>query len=155
METPTPSPAGFWMRFAALLVDGILIGLVNLLVMTPLLGQTFRMAVDAEAGGLSENDVLAWLTTFVLSNLAIMVIGWLYFALMESSGRQGTLGKHLLGIRVTGLDGGRISFGRATGRYFGKILSGMILMVGYLMAGFTDRKQALHDMLAGTLVVRR
>jgi uncharacterized RDD family membrane protein YckC len=56
---------------------------------------------------------------------------------------------------VTGLDGGRISFGRATGRYFGKILSGMILMVGYLMAGFTDRKQALHDMLAGTLVVRR
>jgi len=143
------------MRFAALLVDGILIGLVNLLVMTPLLGQTFRMAVDAEAGGLSENDVLAWLTTFVLSNLAIMVIGWLYFALMESSGRQGTLGKHLLGIRVTGLDGGRISFGRATGRYFGKILSGMILMVGYLMAGFTDRKQALHDMLAGTLVVRR
>jgi uncharacterized RDD family membrane protein YckC len=143
------------MRFAALLVDGILIGLVNLLVMTPLLGQTFRMAVDDEAGGLSESDVLAWLTTFVLSNLAIMVIGWLYFALMESSGRQGTLGKHLLGIRVTGLDGGRISFGRATGRYFGKILSGMILMVGYLMAGFTDRKQALHDMLAGTLVVRR
>jgi uncharacterized RDD family membrane protein YckC len=59
-----------------------------------------------------------------------------------------------LGIRVTDLDGGRISFGRATGRYFGKILSGLILGIGFLMAAFTERKQALHDLLAGTLVVR-
>jgi uncharacterized RDD family membrane protein YckC len=103
----------------------------------------------------TETDFLAWLTTFALSNLAVTVISWLYFALMESSGSQGTLGKRLLGIRVTDLQGGRIGFGKATGRYFGKILSGMVFMVGFLMAGFTEKKQALHDMLAGTLVVRR
>jgi uncharacterized RDD family membrane protein YckC len=74
---------------------------------------------------------------------------------MESGSMQGTLGKKLLGIKVTDMEGGRIGFGRATGRYFGKILSGMIFMVGFLMAAFTEKKQALHDMLAGTLVVKR
>jgi uncharacterized RDD family membrane protein YckC len=82
------------------------------------------------------------------------VAQWLYFALLESSSKQATVGKMALGIRVTDLDGRRITFGRATGRHFGKILSGLILGIGFLMAAFTERKQALHDMLAGTLVVR-
>jgi uncharacterized RDD family membrane protein YckC len=155
MESPNTPHAGFWMRLGAILVDGIIIGAVNTIVMAPLLGQTFQLAVDTDAGMVTETDFLAWLTTFALSNLAVTVISWLYFALMESSGSQGTLGKRLLGIRVTDLQGGRIGFGKATGRYFGKILSGMVFMVGFLMAGFTEKKQALHDMLAGTLVVRR
>lgn len=155
METQSSPHAGFWLRLAAILVDGILIGAVNSIVMTPLLGQTFRMAVSAESGDLTQFDLMAWITTFIVSNIVVTVISWLYFAFMESGSMQGTLGKKLLGIKVTDMEGGRIGFGRATGRYFGKILSGMIFMVGFLMAGFTEKKQALHDMLARTLVVKR
>ena len=61
----------------------------------------------------------------------------------------------LLGLKVTDLAGNRITFARASGRFFGKILSGMILGIGFLMAGFTARKQALHDILAGCLVLRQ
>lgn len=73
---------------------------------------------------------------------------------MESSAKQATLGKMALGIVVTDLEGARIGFGRATGRYFAKILSGLILGIGFLMAAFTERKQGLHDIIAGTLVVK-
>ena len=73
---------------------------------------------------------------------------------MESSSRQATVGKMALGLKVTDLEGRRISFARASGRHFAKYISGMILLIGYIMAGFTERKQALHDMIAGTLVQR-
>jgi len=89
----------------------------------------------------------------VLFSIISTVAQWLYFALMEASSNQGTLGKMAMGIKVTDTMGYPITFGRATGRYFGKILSGAILMIGYIMAAFTERKQALHDMMAGTLVV--
>ncbi len=78
--------------------------------------------------------------------------GWLYEAFMESSTRQATLGKMIFGMRVTDLAGNRISFERATGRYFAKWVSTITLFIGYIMAGFSERKQALHDLLAGTLV---
>jgi uncharacterized RDD family membrane protein YckC len=74
---------------------------------------------------------------------------------MESSKNQGTLGKMALGLRVTDMDGRRISFGRATGRYFAKWLSTITLLIGYIMAAFTPKKQAMHDMIAGTLVLAR
>jgi uncharacterized RDD family membrane protein YckC len=79
----------------------------------------------------------------------------LYYSLMESSPWQATLGKRALGLQVTDLHGNRISFGRATGRYFAKIVSGLTLSIGYLMAGFTRRKQALHDIISECLVIRR
>ena len=79
---------------------------------------------------------------------------WLYSALLESSSYQATLGKMILGMKVTDLAGNRISFERATGRHFAKILSAMILGIGFLMVAFTERKQGLHDILAGTLVRR-
>jgi uncharacterized RDD family membrane protein YckC len=85
----------------------------------------------------------------------IAAAGWLYFALMESSSKQGTLGKMALSIMVTDVNGNRITFGRATGRYFGKFLSGLILYIGYIMVAFTEKKQGLHDMIAGTLVVNK
>lgn len=86
----------------------------------------------------------------LLSTVAI----WLYFAIQESSWRQATIGKHVMGLKVTDMNGERLTFLRATGRHFGKMLSSAILAVGYFMAGFTEKKQALHDILAGTLVVR-
>ena len=88
--------------------------------------------------------------------LAVLTIAasWLYEALMESSSYQATLGKMIFGMKVTDLYGNRISFARATGRHFAKILSGMILCIGFIMVGFTERKQGLHDLIAGTLVTR-
>jgi uncharacterized RDD family membrane protein YckC len=75
---------------------------------------------------------------------------------MESSVRQATFGKSVMSLRVTDDGGQRISFGRATGRFFAKIVSGMVpLLIGYIMAAFTEKKQALHDLIAGTLVLRQ
>jgi uncharacterized RDD family membrane protein YckC len=88
--------------------------------------------------------------TFVL----VLFGSWLYEAFMESSSYQATLGKMIFGMKVTDLNGNRISFGRATWRHFAKWLSAMILFIGYIMVGFTERKQGLHDLLAGTLVRR-
>jgi uncharacterized RDD family membrane protein YckC len=99
--------------------------------------------------------IMAAIAAYLLAIMLIIVGQWLYYALMESSSRQATLGKLAIGIVVTDLGGNRISFGRATGRYFGKILSGMIMCIGYIMAGFTERKQALHDIMASCLVVLR
>jgi len=88
-------------------------------------------------------------------NFFSLILGWLYFALMESSEYQGTLGKIAIGIKVTDLDGNRLGFVRATGRHFGKIISAIILCIGFVMAGFTEKKQALHDIMAGCLVVMK
>jgi uncharacterized RDD family membrane protein YckC len=82
------------------------------------------------------------------------VVAWIYEAWMTSSDRQATVGKIAVGLKVTDLNGQRISFARATGRHFAKILSAMILMIGFIMVAFTERKQGLHDLLAGTLVVK-
>ena len=93
--------------------------------------------------------------TFLVTYGLEIAITWLYFALQESSVAQATLGKRAMGIKVTDDYGQRIGFGRATGRFFGKILSGVIFDIGFMLAGWTARKQALHDMLAGTVVVFR
>jgi uncharacterized RDD family membrane protein YckC len=95
--------------------------------------------------------------TFILGFFGIiLVVSWLYYALSESSSWQGTLGKKILNLKVTDLAGQPISFGRASGRYFAKIITGLIpLMIGYIMAGFTEKKQAIHDMIASCLVLRK
>lgn len=134
--------AGFWWRFVAALIDGV-IGTVIGMVVGAVIG--FQMG----SGDATIDAIKA------VSSVVGMVVNWLYFAISESSPMSGTLGKYLLGIRVVDENGDRIGFGRATGRYFGKILSALILCVGFLMAGWTRRKQALHDMIAGCLVVRR
>lgn len=84
-----------------------------------------------------------------------LILHWIYFAGMESSNTQGTLGKMALGIKVTDLKGSKIDFGKATGRYFGKIISALIHLIGYIMVAFTQKKQGLHDIMAGCLVVNR
>jgi uncharacterized RDD family membrane protein YckC len=84
-----------------------------------------------------------------------VVLGWLYYALLESSPWQGTLGKKALNLAVTDLEGRRISFLRATGRHFAKLLSWFTLAIGFILAGLTAKKQALHDIIADCLVIRR
>ena len=83
-----------------------------------------------------------------------MAIAWLYYALMESSKYQGTVGKIALSIKVTTVNGQQLSFGRATARHFCKYISGVLLCIGFLMAAFTEKKQALHDLITECVVVR-
>ena len=82
------------------------------------------------------------------------MINWLYSAVLESSTWQATVGKKAMSLVVTDSAGQRIGFGRATGRYFGKFISSLILGIGFLMVGWTRRKQGLHDMMASTLVYK-
>ena len=121
--------AGFWRRLVASIIDALVLLIPNIIFIFINLAVPF------------------------LGSLLGIILGWLYFALMESSNNQATLGKMALGIIVTDAQGNRISFGNATGRYFAKILSSLILLIGYLMVGWTAKKQALHDMITHTLVM--
>jgi hypothetical protein len=87
--------------------------------------------------------------------LLSLLVGWLIFALQESSPTQATIGKKTLGLYVTNLNGERLSFGQATGRYFSQILSALILGIGYLFCLWTEKKQCLHDQIASTLVLSK
>jgi uncharacterized RDD family membrane protein YckC len=140
-----PNYAGFWLRFAASFIDSV----ITTAVLCPV-----GLLLGA-AGGLADNGKqgAATLGAQILSWLIGLAVGWLYNALCESSSWQGTVGKKVLGIRVTDEYGRRISFARATGRHFAKNLSALVCFVGFIMAAFTEKKQALHDMLAGTLVL--
>ena len=132
--------SGFWLRAGAMGIDfgitfafGFMVGFlfypIKSAMYDPVIGALFQ-------------------------NLFIFAGVFLYSALMESSKWQATVGKKAVGIKVTDMKGNRISFGKATGRYFSKFISGIICYVGYIMASFTDKKQGLHDMIAGTLVLK-
>lgn len=149
--------AGFWRRLGAYIIDGILLLIPAYLIFDALGLYIPPPPMPLEQMTAIELDTYMRTITpvYMQSSIVSLGVGWTYFALMECSPRRATFGKGTFGLFVTDLDGNRISFARATGRYFGKILSGIILLVGYLMAAFTLRKQALHDILAGTLVMRR
>lgn len=157
------SYAGFWKRFAAYCIDAIILGVAAWLLLLPILGLIGLGMADSmesmQSGEMSEEATQGMVATFIgayFSFLAVLTIAsWLYFALMESSAKQATLGKMALSIIVTDVNGNRLTFGRATGRYFGKIISGLILYIGFLMVAFTEKKQGLHDMIAGSLVVNK
>lgn len=138
---------GFWRRVGAYLIDVILLAIVGSII-GGILG--FGTAVTVAPGELPNDVLMAQLASG--NNLLGLVLGIAYFAGMESSSFQATLGKKALGMVVTDLAGNRISFLRGVGRYFAKILSAVILFIGFIMVAFTGRKQGLHDMLAGTLV---
>jgi uncharacterized RDD family membrane protein YckC len=148
MAVAGPGYGGFWIRVVAAIIDAIILRVV----VAPVgmifggLGMAGMMSGIPHVG----LRLLGGGVTFIL----VLFGSWLYEAFMESSSYQATLGKMIFGMKVTDLNGNRISFERATGRHFAKWLSAMILFIGYIMVGFTDRKQGLHDLLAGTLVRR-
>ena len=86
--------------------------------------------------------------------IVFYIAWWLYNAILHASRWQATLGKRAVGIIVTDLEGNRISFGKATIRFAGKLISTFIFFLGYLTAAFTSRRQALHDMIGGTVVLK-
>jgi uncharacterized RDD family membrane protein YckC len=122
--------AGFWIRLVALVIDCIIIVPLN-------------------------NYILSYIGDgSILRILVPNLIWWVYTAGLTSSSLQATLGKKILGLKVVDLNGSRISFGKATGRFLASILSGLILGIGYLMVAFNPKKQGLHDQIAGTYVVK-
>jgi uncharacterized RDD family membrane protein YckC len=133
------SYAGFWKRVLATILD-VFIFSIPLVV---LLGLLFGFAPEPGS------------TDSILSNLFSFLAAFVYKVGMESSTKQATIGKLIMGIKVTDVDGHRISVLRATGRYFATILSAIILLIGYIMAAFTAKKQCLHDKIASTLVVSK
>lgn len=143
--------AGFWRRVAAWFIDSIVLGAVCLALWLVGGGGWLPWWMPEPTRILQPPLALGWTGWHPLG----LVLAWLYFALCESSRSQATVGKLAVGLKVTDLHGRRIGFGRATGRYFGKFLSAMLLGIGFLMAGWTARKQALHDLVAGCCVVRR
>lgn len=137
--------AGFWMRFAAHVLDFLilLIPCSIIMVIMAFIG-AILFGSGRQAGSMTES----------LINLANFGVVWAYFSFLESSPAQGTFGKQAVGIKVTDMNGDRITFLNAAGRNFAKVLSSCCL-IGFIIAGITEKKQGLHDMLASTLVVRK
>jgi uncharacterized RDD family membrane protein YckC len=142
--------AGFWLRLVAAVIDALVLVIPSfaILIFAVMFLGFEPPPPDAPIGQLPPMRI------FLPMEAMFLTVHWLYFALLESSNWQGTLGKRALGVGVTDLQGKRLSFSRASGRFFGKILSGLTFLVGYVLAGFTEKKQALHDILSGCLVVK-
>ena len=136
--------AGFWLRVGAYIIDAIILGIVGAII-----GAIFGAGMAASADPMDPTG-----GGNLMLNLVSLIIGIAYFAGLESSNWQATVGKKALGLVVTDLNGQRISLLKGVGRYLAKILSALILLIGFIMVAFTERKQGLHDMLAGTLVYK-
>lgn len=141
--------AGFWRRFVAALIDGLLLQIVGYFIASAVGYSMFNRTVSY-----GDPFDMFFTAAYVQYTLITTVINWLYFALQESGSAQATLGKRAMGVRVVGAQGQRISFLNATGRYFGKIVSTIILFIGFIMVAWDSRKQALHDKMANTFVIK-
>ena len=152
--------AGFWLRFVAFIIDSIILSVVYLILLQPL----FAFLLPVKYDGWSEFEPVGdatfhtmWPTGSYLgyAELALFVTVILYHSLMESSKYQGSLGKLALELKVTDADGERLNFGKALLRNMAKVASSLTMLIGYIMAGLTSKKQALHDILANTLIVKK
>ena len=156
---PRVEYAGFWLRFLAFLIDSAVMGIGFVLILIPLIFLTGLGGIIAEIHpdeDMNDVGIFMLIGLLFLAATVSLLWTWLYHALLESSEWQATLGKRVLGLVVTDMAGRRVGFGRATGRHFAKIITNMVpAFIGYIMAGFTEREQALHDMIAGCLVLRR
>lgn len=155
--------AGFWLRFVAYLIDGVILGAATMVLIIPFFfligGAAWLEALPRRRTegieGFNPAQFGGLLALILLLASISALVHWLYFAYLESGEKQATWGKQALGLYVTDLTGNRVTFGRASGRFFAKFITGIIpLGIGYMMAGFTERKQALHDMIANCLVLR-
>lgn len=147
-KTLPVSYGGFWKRLGAYIIDWLILGLLSIVLLV-------MFGVFLAYLGKNPDNEEAMMGVSLIANLMTLFIAWFYYAGMESSSKQGTFGKSLLGMKVTDSNGERISFFRASVRYFSKILSVLILFIGFIMIAFTSKKQGLHDMIAGTLVVNK
>jgi uncharacterized RDD family membrane protein YckC len=135
---------GFWLRFVAYFIDAIILNIASSAI-----GMVFGFT--ATFTNISQDVAVGSLATVFGLNF---LVNWLYHAVLTSSQWQATVGKKAMSLVVTDKNGHRISFGRATARYFAQLISALILLIGYFMIGWTRRKEGLHDMIAGTLVYK-
>jgi uncharacterized RDD family membrane protein YckC len=161
---PIVGYAGFWLRLVAHLLDGFILSVPVMIMLAIIFLGTGASAIfknfpdsppdPGEAAGAAIG--IAFISAIAIFAVITVIGSWLYYAGFESSSWQATPGKKVLNLYVTDLTGAQVSFGRATGRYFAKFVTQLIPMfIGYILAGITERKQALHDMIASTLVLRR
>ena len=147
---------GFWIRLLAHLIDHVILGAIAApLFFIMVFPAAIRVAHEAEQNQEPSPEMIVAILGSVFGYIALAFVGqWLYEALLTSSSWQGTIGKRVLRLKVVDEAGNRIGFGRATGRFFAKILSSMFFCIGFIMVGFTERKRGLHDMLASTVVMK-
>jgi uncharacterized RDD family membrane protein YckC len=145
---------GFWRRVVASLIDAVIVNAV-MAVLSFVIPVYEKVGMGDISVPESVMGIGAELEYNSLGAVILFLGSWLYAALMESGPKQATLGKMALSLQVIDLDGDRVSFAQASGRFFAKILSFGLFLIGFLMVAFTPRKQGLHDMLAKTLVIRR
>jgi len=139
--------AGFWIRFVAYLIDALIVGFASVAVQVILLG---GLGLRSGSPSLGAGAIaLVGLAYIVGVAIAATYEGMFVYKL------GATPGKMVLGLRVVRPDGGPVSLGRAIGRYFAKLLSGIILLIGFIMAGFDREKRGLHDILVDTRVIKR
>lgn len=168
MQTGVMTYSGFWRRFGAFMIDFVIVSAAGMVVAVvvylpfgaaPMIwGQGMGTGPGAGTGGagpapgppaaiLSVASMLNWLLS--------TTIAWLYEALMTSSRHRATLGKMVFGVEVVRANGEALTFGRATGRHFAKWISYYLMLVGYIIAAFTLKKQGLHDFICDTVVVKK
>lgn len=148
--------AGFWIRTLAILIDTLILTAVTWIITSFFVPFILMVFAAGKMEGLSLEEILLAGATgaYCIYIFLTEVLYWLYFSILESSKWQASVGKKLLKLKVTDEEGKRITFLRATGRYFAKILSGLIFGIGFMMAGWSKKKQALHDRIADTVVIR-
>jgi uncharacterized RDD family membrane protein YckC len=147
-------PAGFWIRFVAFLIDALILGVIAAVIVGAM--AIVALAIGVEFHDDEDENVTLIVVGILLGAMALIVVSWLYEALMTSSRHGATFGKRALGLRIVRADGAPLSFGRATARHFLKAMITPLVpfAVGYLLAAFTNGKRALHDFMADTLVLR-
>ncbi|WP_394232694.1 RDD family protein [Niallia oryzisoli] len=159
---------GFWIRVAAYLIDSIIIGIplsiISFLILLFFFGTsdiTYLIMADPAymETGMTDEEALSFLLTYlgaiIVTSIISIIIAVAYFAGLHASKWQATIGKKALGLKVTDLKGERISFWRGLGRYLAMSFLSGILFIGYIMVGITEKKQGLHDLIAGTMIIKK
>jgi uncharacterized RDD family membrane protein YckC len=147
--------AGFWLRVVAFIIDSIVLSVLYLLVIIPLYDFLHPPAVFDPDSAMQGPTLFQQVLTPDVSQLVLILVGIMYYAIMEASRHQASLGKLALELKVTDADGRRLSLSKSVLRNASKLLSASLLLLGYLAAAFTRRKQALHDLIAGAIVLKR
>jgi uncharacterized RDD family membrane protein YckC len=152
---PSVEYAGFWRRWMALAIDSLILSIPSAIIVVLFILPTITAALHSDDADMIAATVLSSIVSWIWMAILLSLIPIAYYSLFEASSYQATPGKMALGIIVTDMDGRQISFARSLGRNFGKIISKMILYIGFFMVAFTPKQQALHDMLADCLVVMK
>ena len=148
LMAPPGGPAGFWIRVVATIIDWLVICTLAAVMVGVVLGGVFL-------SGESARGIVAAIG-LIIGIIGLVVLSWLYEALMTSSPRGATFGKRAIGARIVRADGVQLSFGRASARHFAKVIITPLVPFGFgfLLAAWTAGKRAIHDMIADTLVIR-